>query len=651
LQLNWLLEDVNEISDSLDKYVDPILKEIRQFETIPSPIIYRAAISVIKNNNNQLYPLYDTPFSTRSFNSWYPTGYDRNEHINTTTMIIESFVYVTEKFEKNHYAIKINLSDKVTVDGITINAYVAGQLRRLSLGGIVPVLRDLVEPIYPVQFSFIKDPSDVLESGPISYLIELLFTGNNSNIIKEGLESFQNMYGFSSQEVTMKIEFKDNKGYRAYFVDKCWVRHLLGSIIHSILSQPNTDNQDWRADIYPANNADTLDLSYILQPGESLMICLGDISSFSASLLNIIVMVLTLVILISKLKAFISLHEPFLVKIKGELLEVRLYEVLYMYLLLVVGLYAKTPYGGIMSVGGYLGVAGNVTLCRFTFSVILKELVLDAIHQYNIKLYPRLAGDDFALILIGDKSRFPSFVDYAQSLINKSIGRIKVLDTTLIESECEIMLESKYCKRRVIIKSRKVGSVLSVHIQSLTSLPLPSVMLKNNLSPIDKIEEIISLYNSLSDSLKDISQKEEILSWYISSYRMHFDLYHSVPIMSVNKSLIDGNYQWVNKFLVDYDTYNKILNLPHLEYSQGVTRFNDYDKLLYLLSTEQEKVTELSNGVLYVGSMRNVVNASIIKTFVPTFQSSVPLRFYNIFSRLREANSLSTKFNFSPSYS
>jgi len=285
----------------------------------------------------------------------------------------------------------------------------------------------------------------------------------------------------------MKIKLYVNRAdFRAYYVDMNTSRHLSGAILQSIFGGPSVGVRR-QFDIessYPAVGKNVLHYTInVPQHDHFLLVINGDISSFTNSCVNGWIFILTMLIQLITSDVVTHLNAPFIVNIRGRLVEAVLSDVLWAYLLLTVGalstLVSGTTY---IAPGGYLGVTFNNLATMIAFCFLLEELAVKVTTMFDdcSIIYRQVGGDDFHLVVKAPNRQLAyECWNFVQTQIETYIGYLK--DPTVNEIPTtklgQWVLHGEFCKKKLLATTSLVDTQFSITVRSRQKLPLLSALI------------------------------------------------------------------------------------------------------------------------------------------------------------------------------
>jgi len=276
---------------------------------------------------------------------------------------------------------------------------------------------------------------------------------------------------------------------RSFVVDKDPLRTLVGSTIHSLLQVKEAISHDLApySDVAPKKTKHLVSETLFVKEGFSLCILFGDISSFSASLKNVWIVLIGLINFLEDR----GIEEVLVIDIKGSLLETSVLEILRTFLYLASACATRHEQDLFYSQGAMLGIAGVDTLCKVTFGLFLRLICRRC--KLNVSVTPQVGGDDFKINLIY-KTNYPGLkceaINYLDYEIRSRVGFIKELNTFDVPMETlDIMTPFTYCKKvlRVIVEATS-PTTFRISLASQWPIPLMRALLTSTFRPTQAAE-------------------------------------------------------------------------------------------------------------------------------------------------------------------
>lgn len=320
-------------------------------------------------------------------------------------------------------------------------------------------------------------------------LIELLRTTDNSAVApSDAWTSFTNMYSWRPSLLTLKSRIYIARGdERAFVVDSDAFRSLVGSALQAIFLPAKMSEREllFSEPVNPARNKNVLDKTMKVYPGQTLGLAISDTSSFTSSGVNLWIALLALLTGIttnSRLKHFC---EPFVVRIKGFLLETTLPWLIQVYLFRTVGVscFDESMGDSFINQGGYLGVAANMTMCLLAQSILLQSVRFQLLRLVRF-IDIQSGGDDIFTALAGLETSVLEGLMLCKSEYTQYLGRQKDFVCYYIGEnfpDCDYMNTGLvFCKKAVLVRvttllnlSREVKIISAFNIPVLEALFTP----------------------------------------------------------------------------------------------------------------------------------------------------------------------------------
>lgn len=309
---------------------------------------------------------------------------------------------------------------------------------------------------------------------------------------------------------------------RAFCKDRNLLRHLTGCCLHQLILPKNKEMRQGlqRESIIPTFDKDLLNMSLPRREGYTTLLGLGDISNFTGSAANAWVMLLCMALhLDSDLPGWRK--SPNMFCVGGSFLYATWRDLIVIYLYTTVGMPCfveadPTPqYLG----GGFLGVAGNITVGLLYLSMILEDVV-----RYwrgkTLGIRAQAGGDDCGVGVTARKERAWEVMDYCKFVLRKYVGYLKAWDVVDLETieDGEIIPGVLFCRKPVRLIKTRDWYVL----KGIRSIPIPE-----SLTPAGYIRsppEQLEAWNDLHRDLLRFDLKEpgfELMSDTIRELFLH----------------------------------------------------------------------------------------------------------------------------------
>jgi len=321
---------------------------------------------------------------------------------------------------------------------------------------------------------------------------------------------------------------------RAYYVDHDELRHLVGSVLQTLLLCPTMTlrtrlvTEAW----LPAKNKNILNKGI---PGirveDSVLMAVGDLSSFTNNDVNSWTLLL-LQLLSLEDEGCEMLLESFNVMVRGQFLSCCLKDVIVVYLMLTVGAVSLLPTGDpYVAMGGYLGVKANMTLTTMAFAVRLdlhsRNLMSD---NRDLSILGQIGGDDYMYLIQGPNRRV---VEQTQAsftaMIEQYVGQTKDPFETWVDLFAEDTHPSvRFCKKSLWFTTTlgRDDSVRDLLIQADYKLPFMGELITcmfytTNRSVLNKLREFIV---QVERFFQDYDDSEDWINAYVLSFCHLYDL-------------------------------------------------------------------------------------------------------------------------------
>lgn len=409
----------------------------------------------------------------------------------------------------------IRISDKtMTADlpSISIRQRVCDTLETMGAKTkpvlLLELLSQLGEPIPP--FVTHSGP-DLSENIFLRDLTELLSFACEENLLgSDIIRQFRSKYPRSCFASLGEKSYFARGDTRAYVQDKSFVSQITGAIIHKLMAPGDSFyfQRHGMSIINPRKGGNMVHERLLIGKAEHAQMAIGDIAGFTGSNPNSWFALSLMVLALSDCD-YEHLNSPFIVTVSGLYIETTLSEVLlcYLYRTVLCDVFDESRGEYYCSIGGHLGINGNMTVTKATFALTLKDITKVISRGENKDVTQskvKIGGDDFYAILIG-KDVGAQF-SYLQARIQKEVGHLKEFhreDLGLGVSENGIHA-LPYCKKRVEWTSTSAsrGEVL---VESITGAPVMLQLLEDssNLSNREKTQR----FNEFFAGVKDLSQR------------------------------------------------------------------------------------------------------------------------------------------------
>jgi hypothetical protein len=379
--------------------------------------------------------------------------------------------------------------------------------------------------------------------------------------------------------------------YRAFYVDSNSLRCLVGAMLQStLLPTMNLRSRLWYEDILPAMDKNIIDKTIIVPRGHDALVYLGDISSFTSSNVNSWVGLLASLLLITS-NELVHLNTSQAYSVAGSAIESSLHQIMILYLYLVVFAPAHYQKDSYFTMGGYLGVAANMSLTTQSFAIFLKRVQLLA-RTKSILFYSQIGGDDFFLCLVGPRSELFDLVVQIEQLTTRFIGKIKDPVEALLPVNIYNYDIGLFCKK--MLQATTVESSpesRTVHLKSKPVIPLMEALLSDERFSGSMVRRL-ELQREFTASVRAESVKLDF-PWMCET------LLQYLYVGSSGLAPIGGRLSvpcWVPDNLILVGNFS--LTIKACDYAQTVQEFS--------ISTGRTYRRELSSKVLYLLSVEKL---------------------------------------------
>jgi hypothetical protein len=286
--------------------------------------------------------------------------------------------------------------------------------------------------------------------------------------------------------------------------------------------------------------------------------------------------------------------------------EARLSQVLYLYLYLVVFAPAKHQNVEFYTMGGYLGVAGNMTLTTSTFALFLKRFQI-LYSRRLLEFRPRIGGDDFVLLLIGERSELVSIQLEIVSDLEKYVGKVKsptfAWMPVLPFEDLEVGV---YCKKSVVVNMEisPLTEAKNYTIKSQFGLPVLETLLDQerfHYKPSEEEEQFRKYVSSVRAETKNLQSQDEAetLMRYLYASQSKVNPWRDSRRVLKQVSLCD--YHQIGSFYVTQKVWLSVADVSEIHDSASKRyRYTPLTKLLYLLTRSFAQIVTCLEGVMEV---------------------------------------------------
>lgn len=485
LSIGHLEARLSEVLEAVRKPNECIAKELRQFPVMVHPVYIQLS--------DHLNYLSSNPHLTTA----EPSPLDSLlGHLQGLL-----FAGINEVVEETDPIIHIGLSKRTRVPGTrcVIRAYVKTLLRQLrAKNGRIAVLTELTDALGENL-----DAYTVSEGGEerefFSDLRRVLREGTNQPLLVNQLHREFSSRWHKSSRAILRTRFYLSRGdYRAFYVERDLVRHVVGAIVVRMLL-PKSQAKRAKAlfsRTYPVHEKDRLHYTLLLPQGIEMRLILGDISSFTSSAIGFPALAMLMLDLWKVVRS--ELPPSIVVSIDGELMEADVGEALRIFLRRTVWAPVQVEDTSFVSAGGYLGLTGNINLTLTSFAFLVRLFEESCRTSFpSVRITFKLGGDDFCTILRGD----PTEVDQAAAdflaFVQRYVGHLKmspIIDPTKSEG-----IVGSYCKRQVVTSVSLSQDQVQVSVDTLENIPIPEQLFQDftKLGESEAREAAQSFFNCL----------------------------------------------------------------------------------------------------------------------------------------------------------
>jgi len=487
-------ENARDTLAKLSLVVDPESKEVRTYRVQPMPPLVRELFSALTLLN---------PYSSR-FRGSLPYVYHSpswirfrslSDHLypSSSNLLLWSplYKYLEGCLGRDEVTVRVRVSRLTIVRGVSHEDRVTRGIRSLQNGvSVIPDLRSLILLLDPSAHRSVFSCGSALDHPAIRYLCEGIYQADLGAVtMDEVVRGFHKVTGQSTPDLVMKIRLYVNRAdYRAYYVDKNTVRHLVGSILQGVLGGPTARIRKTFAieALYPAVGKNILQYEVTLPHSDRCLLAInGDISSFTNSCVNSWVVALVLLIQLLTHESVKHLNQPMVIEIRGHLVEATLSDVLWVYLVLTVGTLAQLASGATyIAPGGYLGVSFNNLSTMIAFCLLLEELTVKVPSLFpDCRIaFSQVGGDDFHLLVDAPSKQVAyDCWAYLTVQIETYVGHLKDPVTNVVDlrDHDAHVLSGEFCKKKLEVKvTPGVGTSVTVSVNSRMKFPLLSALLE-----------------------------------------------------------------------------------------------------------------------------------------------------------------------------
>jgi len=444
---------------------DPVQKETRTYVVEPHPMFYGIINTIMSPRRplNMMKKFWKEGYLTRVKSEalyLYPYVVDESWAKASYQDLVQPFelsLNTQEEYGGVDSYLTTRLSSKTILRGKPIKERISGSIATLTRElDRIPTLRELTQSMNANLSSYAFPTTDEvsLDHPYIESLYNLTIMAGSSTLFQAKVKTF-----LSDNKIPIPTNLKmktklyvSRADIRAYYVDTDMVRHLCGSILQTLLLCPNRAlRRKLVTETYlPSMNKNIINDSIETNTSHTATIMTGDISSFTNNDINSWMMGFSQLLIVLSDRE--DLNKTFVVMAGGEYVQVKLAEVILLYLITTVGAPAMLPTGSLyIATGGYLGVKANMTLTSQAFAHRMRALVYSSNELIrNVQLKILIGGDDFVIRQISnDISIMNEFARRLQTSIKLYHGQVKDFQVESFSLDHAKKWDSnmKYCKK------------------------------------------------------------------------------------------------------------------------------------------------------------------------------------------------------------
>lgn len=217
------------------------------------------------------------------------------------------------------------------------------------------------------------------------------------------------------------------------------------------------------------------------------------------------------------------MRKRFVVAVDGWPVEVDILTVLKVYMQSVVFMSVlDTEFSEVyQTIGGCLGINANMTLTKLSFSLTMLDVIQQVDNLYNVKMWVRLAGDDFTFMASGQCDRVNIALKLLEHRTRRDVGELKEFRVVNLSDnpEEEWISVGTFCKKTVCVR-RQVRNLRSVYqVKTLGKLPIMTQLLsfEHNVSKVENMHS--EMLFGLQDRLRWLGPNWGILQLYDNWFR------------------------------------------------------------------------------------------------------------------------------------
>lgn len=597
---------LSKVVDSAGSCVDPVAKERRCVEVFIMPQLLERVHTLL------------------GFRHWYkglrsPGLYAMRSHVvdhesphngQDTDMVILQGVYLTTDSRKGlDQPIRVKVSNKTIVAGSKKTMrewWVKAMLDNSELGNVVSLssLFRKATCTLPQQILFESERfGEGFESSFINDVVTLIESSSLGEwLFSSSVKLFRSKhYRPCLLELHIKY-YAAREDMRAYYVDQCKERSLLGSMLQAVLIPTLVDRPLLPTeDILPAKDRNILDWKLVVQKHHDTMIILGDVSSFSSSNVNSWVYAFVVLLCVTS-KQLEHLDKLLVFEVDGACVEAKISQILFLYLYLVICAPARYQGEEFYTMGGYLGVSGNMILTTSSFALFLKGFQVLA-DRRGIQCVSQIGGDDFAIALVGPREEITRFKDELFESMELYVGKLKEPSFSYLPDVFYNNLDvGTFCKKSVVAKGYRDPRTqcLNLEIRSVPGLPVMEILLSNDRFNA-RGKEIQIQFRQFVSSVRSETRKLDC-SWEAETYMrlLYVSGSNMNPWKDTQKLLkqVDlGLCFRLGPFALTFEAYLKVLQVPTITDSQNRSyRVKPETKLMYLIVRNSVEIVDCLEG-------------------------------------------------------
>lgn len=307
-----------------------------------------------------------------------------------------------------------------------------------------------------------------------------------------------------ARDILMKSKYYPNRNdLRAFCMDLNPIRHLTGCCLHRLLLPKDMEVRCKlaRNKVVPAQDKDKLDLVVPRLPGATHRLILVDISNFTGSAANSWAMIFIMILELDKGGNWNKPNNVF--GVGQHTFQAKWKELLIVYLYLTVGYpcFIDDETAPHYLPGGFLGVAGNITIGLVYLAVVLENFERSwrgVLHFVRTQA----GGDDTGIYLCGESDMVEEATVALRFALENYVGHLKNFEVIDLNTmPWGVMNDATFCKKRVCL----YGDDRHYRLVTEVTVPIPSCLIPaGRLTDSEQIQEA---WKNLVHETKDYRNK------------------------------------------------------------------------------------------------------------------------------------------------